>query len=119
MINMGNGLVAVLLRMLFGIYYFPDQKNALETHNVNGLWRSSSLTNIFTTRIYRTILKQYSRNNYLIFQRCPKSSVGSLINNDGDGYENVTQKVKSRYFKLYRAYSIWLNSSNIDKFLWS
>ena len=27
--------------------------------------------------------------------------LGSLSNNDSDGYENVTWKVKSRYLKLY------------------
>ena len=40
----------------------------------------------------------------------------TLSNNDGDGYENVTQKVKSRYFKIYRAYSNSFNSSNFGKF---
>ena len=40
----------------------------------------------------------------------------TLSNNDSDGYENVTQKVKSRYFKIYRAYSNSFNLSNIGKF---
>ena len=35
------------------------------------------------------------------------------------GYENVTLKVKSRCFKIYRAYSISFNSSNVRNFLWS
>ena len=35
--------------------------------------------------------------------------VGSFSNNDGDGYENVTQKEKSRCLKLYRDYSISFN----------
>ena len=39
--------------------------------------------------------------------------VGSLSNDDGDGYENVTGKVNSRCFKLYRAYFISFNSSNV------
>ena len=30
---------------------------------------------------------------------------GSLTNDDGDGYENVTKKENSHCFKLYRAYS--------------
>ena len=42
-----------------------------------------------------------------------------LSNNDGDGYENVTWKTKSRCFKLYRAYSISFNSSNLGNFIWS
>ena len=50
--------------------------------------------------------------------RILRSLLGSLGNNDGDGYENVTQKVKSRCFKLYRAYSFSFNSSNVDNFLW-
>ena len=41
--------------------------------------------------------------------------LGSLNNNDGDGYE----KVKSRCFKLYCAYSISFNSSNVGHFVWS
>ena len=45
------------------------------------------------------------------------SSLGSLSNDngDGDGYENVTSKVNSRCFQLYRAYSISFNSSNVGK----
>ena len=45
--------------------------------------------------------------------------LGSLSNNDGDVYENVTSvklKVNSRYFQLYRAYSNSFNSSNVGKF---
>ena len=42
------------------------------------------------------------------------------LNNDGKGYENVTLKVKSaRCFKIYRAYSVSFNSSNVRNFLWS
>ena len=39
----------------------------------------------------------------------------SLGNNGGEGYgyQNVTLKVKSRCFKLNRAYSISFNSSNV------
>ena len=40
----------------------------------------------------------------------------TLSNNDSDGYENVTQKVNSRYFKLYRAYSNSFNLSDVGKF---
>ena len=37
--------------------------------------------------------------------------------NDGDGYENVTQKVNSRCLKLNRTYSISFNSSRtVSKF---
>ena len=45
------------------------------------------------------------------------SSLGSLSNNDGDGYENVTLKVNSRCFKLYRAYYISIKSSNVGHVL--
>ena len=45
--------------------------------------------------------------------------IGSLSNNDGDGYENVTEKVNSRRLELYRAYSISFNSSNVGKLFWS
>ena len=43
----------------------------------------------------------------------------SLSNNNGDGYKNVTLKVKLRCFKFYRAYSILFSSSSVDNFLWS
>ena len=39
--------------------------------------------------------------------------LGSLSKNDSGGYENVTEKVKKRCFKLYLAYSISFNSSNV------
>ena len=45
--------------------------------------------------------------------------VGSLSNDDGDGYENVTGKVNSRWLNLYRVYFISFNSSNVGKCLWS
>jgi len=45
--------------------------------------------------------------------------LGSLSNNNGNGYENVTLNVKSLYFNLYRAYSILFSSSNVDNFFWS
>ena len=45
--------------------------------------------------------------------------IGSLSNNDGDGYETVTEKVNSRRLELYRAYSISFNSSNVGKLFWS
>ena len=41
--------------------------------------------------------------------------IGSLSDNDGDGYERVTEKVNSHYFKLYRAYSTSFNSSNVGE----
>ena len=44
--------------------------------------------------------------------------MGSLSDNDGDGYERVTEKVNSRYFKLYRAYSTSFNSSNVGECYW-
>ena len=42
--------------------------------------------------------------------------LGSLSKNDGDGYATSLKKVKSRCFKLYRAYSISFNSSNVGNF---
>ena len=42
--------------------------------------------------------------------------LGSLRKNDGDGYATSLKKVKSRCFKLYRAYSISFNSSNVGNF---
>ena len=38
-------------------------------------------------------------------------------NDDGDGYENVTQKVNLRCPELYDAYSISVNSSNVGNFV--
>ena len=56
----------------------------------------------------------FANLNLLLFCRsccCRHRPLGSL-SNDGDGYENVTQKLNSRCFKFYRAYSISFNSSN-------
>ena len=47
-------------------------------------------------------------------------SKGSLRNDDaGDGYENVTLKVNLLCLKLYRAYSISFNSSNVGNSFWN
>ena len=43
----------------------------------------------------------------------------SLSSIDNDGYEIVTQKVGSRYFKLYRDNSISFNSSNVGNIFWN
>ena len=49
------------------------------------------------------------------------NNVGRLSNDDGDGdgdgYENVTEKANSCSFKLYRAYYISFNLSNVHFFL--
>ena len=45
--------------------------------------------------------------------------LGSLSNNDGDGQENVSFKVCSRCFQLYRANSISLYSSDVGESFWS
>ena len=45
-----------------------------------------------------------------------KQLLGSLSNDDGDRYENVTEKANSRCFKLYRAYYISFNLSNVKFF---
>ena len=45
--------------------------------------------------------------------------LGSLSNDNGDGYENVTYKVNLRCLKLNRTYSISLNSSNVGTVFWS
>ena len=42
-------------------------------------------------------------------------SIGSLSNNEGDGYENVTEKVKLLCLKPYLAYSM----SNDGNCFWS
>ena len=42
--------------------------------------------------------------------------LGRLSNNDYTGHKNVTEKVNSRCFKLYRAYSISFNASNVGEF---
>ena len=42
--------------------------------------------------------------------------LGSLSNNDGDGYKNFTKNVKSRFLKLYGAFALSFNSSNVAFF---
>ena len=67
-----------------------------------------------------------SRSRVVTAKKCTKEctarvelSLGSLSDNDGDSYKNVTLKVNSPYLKLYRAYSISFNSSNVGTFFWS
>ena len=45
--------------------------------------------------------------------------VGSFSIDDGDGSENVTFKMNSRFFKLCRGYSYSLKMSNVGEFPWS
>ena len=45
--------------------------------------------------------------------------VGSLSNNEGNDYKNITSKVNSLCFKLYLTYSISFNSANNGEFFWS
>ena len=42
----------------------------------------------------------------------------SFTTDDGDG-ENVTLKMNSRFFKLFRVYSNSLEMSNVGEFPWS
>ena len=42
--------------------------------------------------------------------------IESLSNENGNGIENVTQKVNSRCFKLHRSYCNSFNSSNVGVF---
>ena len=64
----------------------------------------------------------FANQNLLLFRpfrssRCRRCSlVGTLRSEDGDGGENVAEKVNSRYFKLYGAYSTSFNSSNVGIF---
>ena len=48
----------------------------------------------------RTVYKHIPR--YILCDLL-KAQLESLSNNDGDGYENVTETVNSHYFKLYHA----------------
>ena len=48
-----------------------------------------------------------------------KNTLGSLSNKEGDGYENVTEKVNSHCFKPYHAYPISFSSSNGANMFWS
>ena len=67
-----------------------------------------------------------SRSRVVTEKKCTKEctarvelSLESLRDNDGDSCKNVTLKVNSPCLKLYRAYSISFNSSNVSTFFWS
>ena len=62
---------------------------------------------------------QINVNNKLVLYAPISVTLGSLSNNDGDGYKNVTLKVNSHRFKLYRTHSISFTSSNVGKCFWS
>ena len=58
-----------------------------------------------------------NNNHNNVFYCIPlKQLLGSLSNDGGDGYENVTEKANSRSFKRYRAYYISFNLSNVNFF---
>ena len=48
----------------------------------------------------------------------PHSSLGSFSINDGDGSENVSFEMNSRFLNLCRDYSISLKTSDAGKFPW-
>ena len=73
-----------------------------------------------TNKLY----KKMTLNEYIKSSDLEVSVSGDMLetfisNNDDDDYENVTQKVNSRCFKLYRAYSILFTLSNFGKCFWS
>ena len=55
-----------------------------------------------------------AKKHSLVWSWCRACAVGSPNNNDGDG--NITEKVKSLCFKLYRDYLISFNSQDVGKF---
>ena len=73
-------------------------------HTVSETWQARHLefdllVKIVCCTIYHDISGLYS---WLFLVEV----IESLSNNESDGYENVTQKVNSRFLKLYRACSI-------------
>ena len=66
---------------------------------------------IFKRKICNFFVKTNHRTSSLL--------VESLTTNNGDGQEKVTQKVNLCCLKLYCAYFILFNSSNVGKFFWS
>ena len=46
-------------------------------------------------------------------------SLGSLCTDDGNGSENVTLKMSSRFFKLFFVYSNSLEMLKVGEFPWS
>ena len=49
----------------------------------------------------------------------PVFIIGSFSTDDGNGSENVTLKMSSRFFKLFLVYSSSLEMSKVGEFLWS
>ena len=69
--------------------------------------------------ILRQIIKislHWEQPSACFLEGVSKLLIGSLTNNDGDGYENVTWKVNSGCVKLNRTYSISFNPSNFGNF---
>ena len=78
--------------------------------------------NTNTMHILRQELHQQHNmaNGPVIYStQSPRLLIGSLSNNDGDGYENVTLKVELRCLKLCRDYCLRFNSPNVGCFFWS
>ena len=83
--------------------------------------RSTNWTELILLRLKRILFSDWltERHDMHILPARSFPLIGSLSNNDGDGYEDATSKVNSGCFKLYRAHYISLNSSNACKFFWS
>ena len=80
-----------------------------------GGWSGGGLSLTRTpTKLVNRLGRWPTRNNPSLWVK-----IGSLSNNEGDGYENRAKKVNSRYFKLYRAYSNSSDSSNVGNLFFS
>ena len=69
--------------------------------------------------ILRQIIKRalhWEQPSVCLLEGVSNLLIGSLRNNDGDAYENVTWKVNSGFFKLNHAYSVSFNPSNFGNF---
>ena len=54
-----------------------------------------------------------------LYGGAPPKGVGSFSIDDGNGSENVSFKMNSRFFKLCRVYSSLLKMASVGEFPWS
>ena len=60
-----------------------------------------------------------TENEQQISQQQGAVAIGSFSIDDGNGSENVSFKINSRFFNLCRVYSNLLKMANVGEFPWS
>ena len=101
-----------------------QNQNAIAAININAPYESNFMTilDFFCQSLKKlAVVESYFRSWGSRFSgRCRCGEVlGSFSIDDGNGSENVTFKMNSRFFSLCRVYSNLLKMASVGEFPWS